>query len=30
MNKDVKIVSDAFTYASVYLNYLVWPDYAGK
>jgi hypothetical protein len=30
MNKDVKIVSDAFSYASVYLNDLVWSDYAGK
>jgi len=28
MNKDVKI--DAFSYASVYLNDLVWSDYAGK
>jgi len=26
MNKDVKIVSDAFSYASVYLNDLVWSD----
>lgn len=30
MNKDVKIVSGDFSYASVYLNDLVWSDYAGK
>jgi hypothetical protein len=30
MSNDVKIVSDAFSYASVYFNDLVWSDYAGK
>ncbi len=30
MSKDVKIMPDAFSYASVYLNDLVWSDYTGK
>lgn len=30
MSKDVKIVPDAFSYASVYLNDIVWADYTGK
>ena len=28
--KDVKIMPDAFSYAGVYLNDVVWADYAGK
>ena len=30
MSKDVKIMPDAFSYASVYLNDLVWADYTGR
>ena len=30
MSKDVKIMPDAFSYASVYLNDMVWADYTGK
>jgi hypothetical protein len=30
MTKDVKIMPDAFSFAGVYLNDLVWSDYKGK
>ena len=30
MTKEVKIMPDAFSYAGVYLNDLVWDDYKGK
>jgi peptide/nickel transport system substrate-binding protein len=30
MTKDVKVMPDAFSYAGVYLNDVVWSDYTGK